>query len=229
MGRAAAMPENQSPASCPLLRDPLAAGAWTACCGRYFRPLAVQLTGDADLAEDALQESWRKVLGGIATFRGGPVACRWVRRIVVNSAADIRRQILRRREVGLAQSRETADPNADPETRASEQELLCVMHETVALLPAPYREVLELRFGQELSTRETARRLAITRSNTATRLERALRLLRRRFEIRTKHANQGASVDSSPQPPPHRPSSGSCRANGTSSGRARSRRRNAER
>ena len=180
------MPAERFPPSCPLLQDPRAAGTWTPCCARYFRPLATRITGNAGLAEDALQESWCKVLGGISAFRGGPTACLWVRRIVANSACDIRGRTLRRREVGLEDAREQAHPGADPETRASDREMLCVLRETVALLPAPYRQVIELRFERELSTGETAERLAVSRSNVTTRLNRALRLLRRRFLARTR-------------------------------------------
>ncbi len=179
------MQKERFPPSCPLLQDPREVGAWTACCARYFRPLATRITGDGSLAEDALQESWCKVLRGISAFRGGPTACRWVRRIVANSACDIRGRTLLRREVRLERAREQADPGADPETRASDREMLRVLRETVALLPAPYRRVIELRFERELSTAETAERLAVSRSNAATRLDRALRLLRRRFQART--------------------------------------------
>lgn len=179
------MPEERFPPSCPLLRDPRAAGAWTACCGWYFRTLATRIAGDAGLAEDALQESWCKVLGGVATFRGGPTACRWVRRIVASSAIDIRRRAQRRGEIRLEEARGRADPGSDPEMQASDHELLRVLRETVALLPEPYRQVIELRFGRELSTAETAARLAVSRSNVATRLDRALRLLRKRFAART--------------------------------------------
>ena len=186
--RAAAMPPEQLPTSCPLLRDPSAAAEWTTCCGRYFRPLAERTTGDPALAEDALQESWRKVLGGLAAFRGGPTACRWVRRIVARGAIDIRRRTLRRREVGLEEAGGEADPGADPEMQASDRELLRALRETVALLPEPYRQVIELRFGRELSTAETAERMAVSRSNAATRLDRAMRLLRKRFAARTGKA-----------------------------------------
>lgn len=192
--RAAAMPweREQLSASCPLLRDPSAAAEWTTCRGRYFRPLAERTTGDQALAEDALQESWRKVLGGLAAFRGGPTACRWVRRIVASSAIDIRRRIQRRREVGLEAAGGEADSGAGPEMQGSDRELLCALRETVALLPKPYRQVIELRFGLELSTAATAERMAVSHSNAATRLDRALRLLRKRFADRTRQERRAA-------------------------------------
>ncbi len=127
----------QFPPPCPLLRDPHDTGTWTVCCSRYFRPHAVRATGDAGLAEDVLHESWDKILRGILTFRGGPTADRWVRRIVSNSnsAADARRQIQRRPEIGLDHTRAMVDSGASPETCAGDRALLRVLRETVTLLP----------------------------------------------------------------------------------------------
>lgn len=173
------------PESCPLLRDPQAADEWTVCCSRYFRPLARRVLGDESLAEDALQEAWTKVLRAVYAFEGGPTACHWVRVIVTNSARDIRRRRVRSGAV-MVTDVEQQDPAPSPEVQALDSEMVRVLREMVARLPAPYREVIELRFEQELSTRETAKRLEISRSNAATRLNRGLRLLRTRFRARMR-------------------------------------------
>lgn len=132
-----------------------------------------------------MQEAWLKVLRSFSSFQGGPTACRWVRAIVANSARDIRRQRSRRYEVPLAETNEK-DPSLDPAPQACGQQMLYVLREMVTRLPEPYRQVIELRFEQELSTDETAQRLGISRSNVATRLNRGLRMLRDRFEFRTQ-------------------------------------------
>ena len=173
------------PESCPLLKDLSAAEEWTACCSRHFRPLARWILGEDSLAEDALQESWVKILQGIRGFRGGPTACHWVRAVVANSAKDIRQA--RRREVALPEA-EPENPGPSPEDLAIDQHMLAVLRELVERLPEPYREVIELRLEQELSTNETARRLGISRSNAATRLGRSLGMLRKRFQTRMRRA-----------------------------------------
>lgn len=173
------------PKSCPLLRDPQVADEWTACCSRQFGPLARRVLGEESLAEDALQEAWTKVLRAVYDFEGGPTACHWVHVIVTNSARDIRRRRVRNVGVILADE-ELQDPAPDPEARALDREMVRVLREMVARLPEPYREVIELRFEQELSTRETAERLEISRSNAATRLNRGLRLLRMRVRARMR-------------------------------------------
>ncbi len=89
------LPPRALPESCPLLKDRNAAGEWVPCCSQYFYRLASRIVGDDGLAEDALQDSWPKVLRATHGFQGGPTACHWVRTIVANSAKDIRRKRLR--------------------------------------------------------------------------------------------------------------------------------------
>ena len=63
-------------------------------------------------------------------------------------------------------------------------QLLQLLDEVVATLPETYRRVLELRYGQERSTEETAELLHISRSNVATRLDRVISLIRKRVKER---------------------------------------------
>ena len=165
---------------CPLLEGNLE--AWIVCCSRRFFPLARRIVGDDSLAEDVLQTSWIKILQSInhACFEG-PKACPWVHEIVANTAEDVRRQRKSRSEVTL---REEGDVSASPETLAQEHELLALLGEMVSLLPDTYRQVLELRAYQGLSSQQTAERLHISRSSVSTRLNRAVRLLQRRLEAR---------------------------------------------
>ena len=189
--RAAAMPPRTPPRHCPLLRDTRDVGGWTACCSRYFRPLAASITEDRGLADDVLQESWGKILAGVSGFRGGPVACHWVRRIITNSALDQRRRMGRRREVALGEVPEAVWTGTDPEALAISREIERSLRETVALLPETQRQIIELRFDLELSTKEAAEHLGISRSNVATRLHRAIRMLRRKFKARLGNGSGG--------------------------------------
>lgn len=60
------------------------------------------------------------------------------------------------------------------------------LREMVGALPAAYRDVCEMRYGQDLSMAETAHRLGISRLNVSTRLERAVRMLRSRLDARLR-------------------------------------------
>ena len=173
------------PESCPLLKDPNAGDDWVPCCSKYFYSVAKRIVGDDSLAEDALQDTWPKVLRGISSFEGGPTACRWVQTLVANSAKDIRRKRLRRHEVPIDEAM-FGDLAKDPATRMADEDTLRVLREMVARLPEPYRQVVEMRFERDLSTNETARRLDISRSNVASRLHRGVRMLRKRFKARMR-------------------------------------------
>lgn len=176
------------PDFCPLLSDRSSAADWIDCCSKYFHPLARRIVGEDSLAEDALQNAWCKVLRSLPSFRGGPTACHWVRAIVANCAKDIRRQRVRRCEI--APVRQHRDPAPDPESLTRDRQLLRVLREMVVRLPEPYRQVIELRLEQELSTSETARRLGVSRTNVTTRLNRGLRMLRDRFESRMRQGSK---------------------------------------
>ena len=174
---------------CPLIEGDLE--AWIVCCSRRFFPLARRIVGDDSLAEDVLQTSWIKILQSInhACF-DGPRACPWVHEIVANTAEDVRRQRKLRSEVTL---REEGDVSASPETLAQKHELLGLLGEMVSLLPDTYRQVLELRAYQGLSSQQTAERLHISRSSVSTRLNRAVHLLQRRLEDRFRSLSPEAS------------------------------------
>ena len=159
---------------------------WIACCSERFFPLAKQIAGDDSLAEDALQDSWIKIMQAVnhACFNG-PKACSWVSAIVANAARDVRRRRLRHEEVPLS---EVEDPGRNPEALAQEKQLLALLREIVSLLQATYRQVVELRLYQGLSTGQTAQRLHVSSAQVTTRLNRAVQMIQRRIDARTEAA-----------------------------------------
>ena len=168
----------QAAEGCPLLERDLE--GWIVCCSRRFTPLASRVAGDDSLAEDVLQTSWIKILQSIGHTRfDKPKACPWVKKIVHNTAEDVRRA--RRREVA---QRNIFDLAPNPEVIAQEKELMTLLAEMVEMLPDTYRQVLELHTNQGLSNQQIACRLHISRSSVGTRLHRAIRLLRTRIEIK---------------------------------------------
>ena len=56
----------------------------------------------------------------------------------------------------------------------------------IELLPGTYRQVIKLRLYQGLSNKEISRRLHVSRGNVAVRMNRAINLLKRRFDARTQ-------------------------------------------
>ena len=167
---------------CPLLEgNP---EEWIRCCSRRFFPLAKRIAGDDSLAEDVLQASWIKVLQTARACRGGPKACPWVHTIVANTARDVRRKTRRLALVPLSEGPE--DPGHNPEALSQEKELLRLLREMVVLLPDVYRQVVDLRVYQGLSSHKTGERLHISSSDVDTRLSRAVGMLKRRLDTRLK-------------------------------------------
>ena len=172
---------------CPLLESNVE--AWIVCCSQRFFPLARRIARDDGLAQDALQISWIKILQSINhAYFDGLKACPWVSRIVANTAKDLHRQKHRRREVPLL---EDNTPGRTPEDLAQEKQMLALLREMVSLLPKTYRQVIELRVCEGLSTQQTADLLQVSRTNVSTRLTRASNLLQKRIDTRL-------------QPPSHR-------------------------
>ena len=181
----------QAVQDCPMIERNLE--GWITCCSRRFFPLARRIAGDDGLAEDVLQTSWIKILQSInhACFEG-PKACPWVHRVVANTAEDVRRQQAQRGEVAF---REEGEFNLSPEAIAQEKELLTMLGEMVQMLPVTYRQIIDLRVYQGLSTCQTAERLHISSSSVSTRLNRAVHLLKARFDTRLR----ALSSEDSPQ------------------------------
>jgi len=167
--------------NCPLLEDGAAKEEWSACCTRRFWPVAQRIAGEDDLAMDVLQTSWIKILEAVNVSVAGPTACAWVGAVVANSAKDARRRRLRRREIPLAHAE---DREAGPrlESLVQERQLRELLREMVAMLPATYRQVIELRVYRDLSVARTAEELRISQSNVRTRLHRAVAMLQRRID-----------------------------------------------
>ncbi len=170
---------------CSLLDNRSNREGWVECCTRRFLPLARHLAAGDDLAREALQESWVRVLLHVCEYRGTSPACAWVRTIVHNCALDLLRH--QHRSSFRRLPADVADPALGPEALAAQHELHRLLREMVAVLPAAYRTIYEMRIGEGLSTVETARRLSISPSNVSTRLNRAVKMLQRSLDARLQH------------------------------------------
>ena len=63
---------------------------------------------------------------------------------------------------------------------------MALLAEMIQVLPGTYREILDLRVNQGLSTRQTAERLHISRASVSTRLNRAVHLLKSHLDTRLR-------------------------------------------
>ncbi len=126
---------------------------------------ATRLTGDADRAEDVVQEALVRVVRSWSGFRGEAAFRTWLFRIVIN----VFRDALRKASGGPAELeayRDAVDPSAaDPSDAASAVELEERVAGEVSRLPPRQREVLVLSVYEGLSAREIASVVEISEAN----------------------------------------------------------------
>jgi RNA polymerase sigma-70 factor, ECF subfamily len=155
---------------------------------RLFRYL-VHLCGHRQTAEDLFQETWLRVLERGHTYDGETRFATWLFALARHLAIDSFR---RRRNLSLDAMNENEDAPgfepADASPTQLERFLTAEQRTSVAAclegMPALYREVLMLRFQEELSLGEIARVADIPLATAKSRLYRALTLMGARLEKR---------------------------------------------
>ncbi len=141
---------------------------------RWVRRIAGELLADPHDVDDAVQVGlWRSLSRG----PDRPAALRtYLRRIIENFARNRRRDAARRRHYESRSHRTDVVPSAAE--MAERAEFRQRLTEAVLRLDDRYREVVWLRFFEDLPPRETARRLGVPIETVRTRLRRGLERLR---------------------------------------------------
>ena len=150
---------------------------------RLFRYL-LRLLGDETVAEDAFQQTWVRVAERISRYDAARPFGPWLFGVARNLALD---HLRRRRPESLDERPEPeapATPDADPFARAVARQQGARLAEAVAGLAPLDREVLSLRFEEDLALPELAERLAVPLPTAKARLYRALTRLRERLLAR---------------------------------------------
>lgn len=126
-------------------------------------------------AEDLTSETFARMLRGLPGFRGEAAFRNWLYQIARNAVRNHRRAAGYRRAVPLARAEALADPEplSGPQDPPATDGLAEVL-ELLGRLPPRYRQVLELRFLENMTIEQTARAMAITPSNAKVLQHRAL-------------------------------------------------------
>ncbi len=174
------------------------AGALEALAQRHHAPLLAhlaRLTGDAHLAEDLAQETFVRLVRESHTYRYPRPFRPWLYTIARNLARNHWQSAYRHHEtVGAGAGAATADqPSRDPDPAEwlERLERHAGMQAALAGLSFEQREVLSLRYGQELSVEEAAAVSGVPAGTVKSRTFTALRQLRDRLE-RADAAREGA-------------------------------------
>jgi RNA polymerase sigma-70 factor (ECF subfamily) len=134
--------------------------------------------GDHHDAEDATERTFLAALAALGGFRDtGSTFRAWLFRIAHNTIANVHRSRARRPTVALPEGWDRSAPDADPAGLVGRGEELREVLALIDELPDERRQVILLRFVDELSAREIG--IVLDRSEGAVRvlLHRALREL----------------------------------------------------
>jgi RNA polymerase sigma-70 factor (ECF subfamily) len=165
---------------------------------RYHRPLfqtALRVLGNAEDAEDALQDGLLSAFRNLKRFEGRSQFSTWLTRIVINAALMRRRSAKARpavsldetpREDELPASERFADDGPNPEQVFASTELREIISENLDELSPLLRTAFVLREVQGYSTGEAAKKLGVTENTLKARLWRARHQLAERLGRRLR-------------------------------------------
>ncbi len=162
--------------------------------------LALNITGNAEDAEDVLQETFLKAFENLPRFREDSRFYTWIVRIAVNEGLM---KLRKRRsdksvpmedlvnEDGEVTPREFTDWRPDPEQLLAQEEVRQILRSAAQSLPPTFRSVFFLRDVEGLSTAETAEMLGLSIPAVKARLFRARLHLREQLSRIFKRGPNG--------------------------------------
>ena len=141
------------------------------------RNVIYRMCGDAQLAEDAAQETFIRAWQNLSSYRPQTSLRNWLYRIAVNAATDLLRKEKRIMPDDIDDLHLT-DGQLGPEAMASQQERTAMVQKAILSLPDASRAVLVLREYEELSYQEISSTLDIPLGTVMSRLNYARKLLK---------------------------------------------------
>jgi RNA polymerase sigma-70 factor (ECF subfamily) len=162
--------------------------AWSRLYQEHFDGIfrhILHLTGDRDLAEDLVQETFAKAMVSLPRFRGESKLSTWLSGIAINIVrAHWRRQkSARKAHDGLVAMNEVAPPKgAAPDQAGLQRARAEALYGVLRELPETLREVFVLREIEGMRAAEVASQLGISEGNVNTRASRARARVRRELE-----------------------------------------------
>jgi RNA polymerase sigma-70 factor, ECF subfamily len=154
----------------------------------YAFNVAYGLVGNSDDAADITQEAFLRVHRNMERFRGDASFTTWLYRVVVNLAiTELRRRTRSRtllmEDIAPAEAwRSEAEGDDAPALHLELDEERETVQQVLKHLPPDYRAVLVLRHFQQLAYEEMCQVLGLTMSQVKTRLHRARRMFKERYQ-----------------------------------------------
>ena len=144
------------------------------------RHVIYRMCGDAQIAEDAAQETFIQAWLHLSSYRPKTSLRNWLYRIAINAAMDMLRKEKRILPNAL-EDLQLSDPLPGPETVFSQGERTALVQKAVLSLPDASRAVLVLREYEGMSYHEIADALDIPVGTVMSRLNYARKLLKEKL------------------------------------------------
>ena len=144
------------------------------------RNVIYRMCGDAQIAEDAAQETFIQAWLHLSSYRPQTSLRNWLYRIAFNAATDMLRKEQRILPNAL-EDLQLSDPLPGPEAVFSQEERTTLVKKAILSLPDACRAVLVLREYEEMSYHEIAEALDIPLGTVMSRLNYARKLLKERL------------------------------------------------
>ncbi len=139
--------------------------------------LVKRMGGDQEAVEEVFSQTIVAAWKGFYTFEGKSQFFTWVCRIALNKMADYYRDQVNQRSTRVVPTLEMwaniKDPSLNPEEKAVLLELTQNVKECLKLLPKEKRQLLYLKFWQELTTAKIAKILGVSERAAEGKLYRA--------------------------------------------------------
>ena len=135
--------------------------------------LAYRMCGNAYDADEAAQEAFVAAWRALPNFRGDAKFSTWLYRLTTNAAIDVMRREKRHQTVGDGEMIDVADDADSPQETVERTEQQEAVQEALATLSEEYREVLLLRYMEELDYAEIAEVLQLPSGTVKSRINRA--------------------------------------------------------
>lgn len=144
---------------------------------QVFR-LALRMCGNETDADEAAQDAFLSAWKSLPNFRGDSRFSTWLYQLTTHAAIDLLRRQKRRGETDDITEISVADSAPGPQQQAEQSETRQAVRDAMAQLTPEYRQIVVLRFLQELSYEEIAAALKLPPGTVKSRLNRAKAQLR---------------------------------------------------
>ena len=139
--------------------------------------LAARMCGEST-ADDVTQEAFVAAWRALPSFRGDCRFSTWLYRLTTNAAIDLLRREKRHRNADDITELELSDDGLSPQELAERGETQEAVRRALGQLSEEHRQVLLLRYMQELDYSEIAAALAVSEGTVKSRINRAKGRLR---------------------------------------------------